>query len=24
VRALSDVAMPKTADDVFYWHADHF
>jgi GNAT superfamily N-acetyltransferase len=24
VRALSDAAMPKTADDVFYWHADHF
>jgi GNAT superfamily N-acetyltransferase len=24
VRPLSDVAMPKTADDVFYWHADHF
>jgi GNAT superfamily N-acetyltransferase len=24
VRALSDVAMPKTADDAFYWHADHF
>jgi GNAT superfamily N-acetyltransferase len=24
VRALSDVAVPKTADDVFYWHADHF
>jgi GNAT superfamily N-acetyltransferase len=24
VKALSDVAMPKTADDAFYWHADHF
>jgi len=24
VRPLSDAAMPKTADDVFYWHADHF
>jgi GNAT superfamily N-acetyltransferase len=26
VRALSDDAMPmpKTPDDVFYWHADHF
>ena len=24
VRALSNAAMPKTADDVFYWHADHF
>lgn len=24
VQALSDVAVPKTADDVFYWHADHF
>jgi GNAT superfamily N-acetyltransferase len=24
VRALSGVAMPKTPDDVFYWHADHF
>ena len=24
VRPLSDVVMPKTADDVFYWHADHF
>jgi GNAT superfamily N-acetyltransferase len=24
VQALSDVTMPKTADDVFYWHADHF
>ena len=24
VRPLSDVAMPNTADDVFYWHADHF
>jgi GNAT superfamily N-acetyltransferase len=24
VRPLSDVEMPKTADDVFYWHADHF
>src|SRR5688572_21842918 len=24
VRPLSDVGMPKTADDVFYWHADHF
>jgi GNAT superfamily N-acetyltransferase len=24
VRPLSDAAMPKTADDVFFWHADHF
>jgi GNAT superfamily N-acetyltransferase len=24
VRALSDAVMPKTADDVFYWHSDHF
>jgi GNAT superfamily N-acetyltransferase len=24
VRPLSDVAMPATANDVFYWHADHF
>lgn len=24
VRPLSDVAMPRTADDVFYWHVDHF
>ena len=24
VRPLADVALPKTADDVFYWHADHF
>jgi GNAT superfamily N-acetyltransferase len=24
VRPLGDIAMPKTADDVFYWHADHF
>jgi GNAT superfamily N-acetyltransferase len=24
VRGLADVAMPKTADEVFYWHADHF
>jgi predicted N-acetyltransferase YhbS len=24
VRPLSDVSMPRTADDVFYWHADHF
>ena len=24
VKALADVALPKTADDVFYWHADHF
>ncbi len=24
VRPLADIAMPKTADDVFYWHADHF
>ena len=24
LRALSDVALPKTADEVFYWHADHF
>ena len=24
VRPLADVAMPKTADDVFFWHSDHF
>ena len=24
VRPLADVPMPKTPDDVFYWHADHF
>jgi GNAT superfamily N-acetyltransferase len=24
VRPLGDAAMPKTADDVLYWHADHF
>jgi GNAT superfamily N-acetyltransferase len=24
VRPLGEVAMPKTADDVFVWHADHF
>jgi hypothetical protein len=24
VRALADVVMPKSAEDVFYWHADHF
>jgi GNAT superfamily N-acetyltransferase len=24
VRALADVELPETADDVFYWHADHF
>jgi GNAT superfamily N-acetyltransferase len=24
IKALSDVPMPETADDVFYWHADHF
>jgi GNAT superfamily N-acetyltransferase len=24
VRPLSDLAMPKTADGVFYWHSDHF
>jgi GNAT superfamily N-acetyltransferase len=24
VKPLSDVPMPRTADDVFYWHADHF
>jgi len=24
VRSLADVAMPRTAEDVFYWHADHF
>jgi GNAT superfamily N-acetyltransferase len=24
LRPLSDVAMPETAGDVFYWHADHF
>jgi GNAT superfamily N-acetyltransferase len=24
VRALADVAMPRTADDVFYWRSDFF
>jgi GNAT superfamily N-acetyltransferase len=24
VRPLADLPMPTTADDVFYWHADHF
>jgi hypothetical protein len=24
IKPLADIAMPKTADDVFYWHADHF
>jgi len=24
IRPLADVAMPTRADDVFYWHADHF
>jgi GNAT superfamily N-acetyltransferase len=24
VKPLGDVPMPKTSDDVFYWHADHF
>jgi GNAT superfamily N-acetyltransferase len=24
VRPLAEVAMPKTTDEVFYWHADHF
>jgi hypothetical protein len=24
VKPLADVAMPATADDVFFWHADHF
>jgi GNAT superfamily N-acetyltransferase len=24
VKPLSDVALPQTAEDVFYWHADHF
>jgi GNAT superfamily N-acetyltransferase len=24
VRPLRNLAMPKTADDVFYWHADRF
>ncbi len=24
VKPLADVAMPKTRDEVFYWHADHF
>jgi ribosomal protein S18 acetylase RimI-like enzyme len=24
VRPLADVPMPKTPDDVFYWHSDHF
>lgn len=24
VRALGDVTLPTTADDVFYWHLDHF
>jgi hypothetical protein len=24
VKPLADVAMPATADDAFFWHADHF
>jgi hypothetical protein len=24
VRPLADVAMPATADDVFYWRSDYF
>jgi hypothetical protein len=24
VKPLADVAMPEKADDVFYWHSDHF
>jgi GNAT superfamily N-acetyltransferase len=24
VKPLADVAMPGTAEDVFYWHSDHF
>jgi GNAT superfamily N-acetyltransferase len=24
VRPLADVPRPRTSDDVFYWHADHF
>lgn len=24
VRPLADVAMPERAEDVFYWHSDHF
>jgi hypothetical protein len=24
VRPLADVAMPAKAEDVFYWHSDHF
>ena len=24
VRPLADVSMPRTSDDVFFWHADHF
>jgi GNAT superfamily N-acetyltransferase len=24
LKALSDVTLPKTADEVFYWHADRF
>ena len=24
IKPLSDIAMPQTADDVFYWHSDHF
>jgi hypothetical protein len=24
IRPLSDVTIPKTAGEVFYWHSDHF
>jgi hypothetical protein len=24
VRKLADVALPEKADDIFYWHSDHF
>jgi GNAT superfamily N-acetyltransferase len=24
VRPLADIAMPENAEDVFYWHSDHF
>lgn len=24
VRALADVALPATAEDIFYWHSDYF
>ncbi len=24
VRPLADIAMPEKAEDVFYWHSDHF